>query len=147
MEIGAASGVRESLRITVRTTPARLEISNATARLEVDSSTPRAETGYRGWHSSIAHLAQFSQSRGSKGIQRVVRGGRELSRIESGGNPVATQARRSLEGYWSDHSVELAFIPKSPPRIDVEFSPAEITYTPGSVEIAFVPATGLNIIA
>ncbi len=146
MELGAAETGTGKMRISIRTAPARMDIQNGRTRLEIDSSKPREELGYRGWHSGIAALQSFSYSRSSKGIERRVRGGIELSRIENRGNPIAEQARRRLSEYWSDHSVEMAFLPESPPQVRVEFTPAEISIEPARLEVEFVPVTGLNII-
>lgn len=146
MELGAAQTGAGRVRISIRTTPARMDIQNGRARLEIDSSKPREELGYRGWHSGIADLQRFSYSRASKGIERRVRSGIELARIENGGNPIAEQARQRLDEYWSDHSVEMAFLPESPPQVRVEFTPAEISLEPARLDVEFVPVTGLNII-
>lgn len=146
MEFGATQTGEARVRISIRTTPARIDVNNARTKLEIDSAKPREELGYRGWHSKIADLQRFSYSRASKGIERRVRGGMELARIENGGNPIAEQARRRLDEYWSDHSVEMAFLPKSPPQVRVEFTPAEISIEPARLDIEFVPVTGLNII-
>jgi hypothetical protein len=139
--------------LTMRTTPSKLTIDQTQARADVDlkSISRRIEEfsqkGYQDWLDGLARRAQQ---------------GDELMRIETGGNPIASQAKQNSQKPKKEFG--LGFIPSAgsvkiqyePSKVDIEVQPNKPTidvrvnkptyqYEPGKVDIQLQKRNELKI--
>ncbi|MFS0636632.1 DUF6470 family protein [Mesobacillus foraminis] len=163
----------------IRTTPAKLEIQQSPAdltieqpkadlsiertpsRLTIDQTKAREDVGMI----SVARKTEMDAQQGHSdllaGISRRVQEGNEMMRIEDGGNPIASQAKRNLD---DTKSFNIGWIP-SPGSVKVDYSPSkveinwkvnkpvvesrmnkpEISYTPGKAEVSLKNHASLKI--
>lgn len=140
----AIAGLIESqglIQLRINTTPARLEIKHGKSGIEVDSTVPREEIGYRHWHAQIHEDRRVSKLRYDQGIDRIVTEGDRLAQIENPNDPIPEMAASRLDTWNEDHVYVLGFIPRTPPEINVRFSPAEISYESGVIKIRYGEAS------
>ena len=124
-----ASGAQAGLgRIPV------IQVKNATVRVSVDSTQARASEGYLGWYAGIDDDKSYTDSQVAKGISKTNAEGYRLSRIQLG-SPYREIYGTRLSQWMDDHQTQIAYLPKTPPAINVEFTPAEISYPPPAVNL------------
>lgn len=102
--------------MTIERTPSKLTIDQTKAREDVDLKSVRVRIG---------EAAQLGKQAVLEGISRRIQDGDELMRIENGGNPIKTQAKRNSEGPTKQFG--LAWIPSA--------GSVKEEYDPGNVEI------------
>ena len=110
-----------------------IQVKNATARVTVDSTQARASEGYLGWYAGIDNDKSYTDSQIAKGIAKTNADGYRLSQIQLG-NPYPEIYGTRLSQWQEDHQTQIAYLPKVPPQINVEFTPAEISYPPPAID-------------
>jgi len=107
----------------------RLRIQSAPGRLEIDSTAARQEMGYLGATELAYDSRDYARGRAALGIGDIVSGGDRLAAVHTGENVIATLAFERMLLDLRDREFQLAFIPRTPPRI---------TYIPGQLAIDFI---------
>ncbi|WP_445487933.1 DUF6470 family protein [Niallia sp. 03133] len=102
--------------MNIERTPSKLTIDQTKAREDVDLKSIRVRK---------EEAAQLGKQALLEGIARRIQDGDELMRIENGGNPIKTQAKRNSEG--PPKQFGLAWIPSA--------GSVKVGYDPGNVEI------------
>lgn len=142
--------------------PAEMKIETTPAKLTIDQTKAWEDMNLKSIFRLIEEFAQQGYQDWLEGIARVSRQGDELMRIESGGNPIAEQAKENSEDPIYDFNV--GWIP-SPFSVKINFEPAKvhidvkvnkpinrtkinkpiINYTPGKVTIDLAQRNSLKI--
>lgn len=112
-------------RLQIETKSARLELRHMQAEVNIRTETPRvlidqyqcfAEAGLKGNYDLARENAQLGYNHVINYIGQTARDGNTLAAIEKGGNPIADIAVRRA---YPVKQFNIAFIPKSRPKIDV----------------------------
>jgi hypothetical protein len=107
----------------------RLAISTTPGRLEIDSTDARREMGYLGTTELAYDGRDYARRRAALGVGDVVSNGDRLAAVHTSENVIAAIAFERMLLDLRDREFQLAFIPRTPPRI---------TYIPGELTIDYV---------
>jgi hypothetical protein len=107
----------------------RLALSTTPGRLEIDSTDARREMGYLGSTDLVYDSRDYARGRAALGVGDIVSAGDRLATVHTGENVIAALAFERMLLDLRDREFQLAFIPRTPPRI---------TYIPGELTIDFV---------
>ncbi|MBT2625231.1 DUF6470 family protein [Bacillus atrophaeus] len=141
---------------------AELDMSVTPSKLTIDQTKAWEDLDRKHIFKRIEEAAQKGRQDVLEGIARAADEGDELMRIENGGNPIASQAKRNA----AHHPIELGknFTP-SLSRVKVDYTPSElhinvtphkpviqaaprkpiIDYTPGNVKVDMLQYPDLKI--
>ena len=157
---GAMEIRQEHGRLSIEQRPARFEMRQEHFRVEIDQSQCFAEAGRKNVNAFFNDNIQRSKEAVSTGTARRVAEGRMLRDFEKGGSVGAIarnnfpndrppftivampQSRPSIDPIAA--RIETEFIAEAP-NISYEPRPANITYSPGTVEIVMEQIGGVDI--
>ncbi|PMC36629.1 hypothetical protein CJ195_14435 [Bacillus sp. UMB0899] len=141
---------------------ANLSFRTNPGKLTIDQTQARADVEIKSVFRSIEEYAQEGSQGWSTGIQRRVQEGEELMKIENGGNPIVSQAKRN--GYKPMKEFGIGFVPTvgsvkinyqpsvlettitaNKPIISIEVNKPIIDYQAGNVEINIAKKNYLKI--
>ncbi|MGG7619643.1 DUF6470 family protein [Bacillus coreaensis] len=169
-----------SAKIEINTTPAQLlieqipgdlqieqpmatmNITRVPGKLTIDQTKAREDVGYKSVRRAVEDAAQEGRKSVLEGIARRTSDGEELMKIENGGNPIATLAKRNSEK--QPYQFNIGFIPSpnsvvtsyDSGSINVDIQPNKPTikytanrpvteYQPGNVDILLRSHSSLSI--
>lgn len=152
---------QEPAELKIKQPPADLSIKTTPGKLTIDQTLAWENLDLKSPAKRVAEFAQQGNGEWAKGVNRLVTEGNELMKIENGGNPIVSQAKRKMVDSSSFHtgstpsafSVKLQYDPGNvtidwkvnSPIIDVEINKPTHNYTPGSVTGYVSPMASLHI--
>ena len=139
--------------VSLRTTPSKLSIDQSQAWADMNLKTIRMLND--GFAKEALQTVQ-------QGTARTAREGRELMKLENGGNPIAAQAKRNysppmkqlgIKFIPSNFSVKIDYQPSElnidvtthKPKIQAQTYKPTFTYHPGNVETSLLQKNYLNV--
>ncbi|MCD6118558.1 hypothetical protein J7K50_01840 [bacterium] len=123
--------------MSIERTKPFLKVMHGERGIEVDSSLPRKELSIVQWYDRLEIDDRIEKSNIEKGIEKIVSEGNAIGAIEIPGDPIPDIAAQRLDQYNEDHTLQLGFIPSTPPSITVKFSPTRFQFDPGVLSIRY----------
>ncbi|HZG71727.1 MAG TPA: DUF6470 family protein [Chondromyces sp.] len=120
--------------LDIQQPPAELTIERTPARLTIDQTKAREDMDLKSIFRRTEEAAQLGYQDALQGIARRAAEGDELMRIEHGGNPIPSQARRNSEG--PEKQFNIGWIPSH--------GSVKIDFTPGKVDIRVKTNPAIN---
>lgn len=127
---------KSNFRIQTKKPKMNMEITQP--KVKIDQSKPLAEIGLKKISDFIKTNAGKGKQVCSQGISRIVQQGNELARIETGSNAISSQARYNAFDQYKKE-VNIDFIPKSRPQVDLQEGKVDINLEKGEVSIQSKP--------
>jgi hypothetical protein len=141
---------------------AEMNIEHRPSFLSIDQSEARADMDLKSIGRRISDAADQGYQDWLSGLARVAQEGDDLAHIERGGHPIAEHARQNSQSLIYDYNI--AFIPSAgsvkidydPGKLSIDWNihkpenhsyvqPANISYTPGNVQVNLEKYASLNI--
>lgn len=113
----------------------KLEIHrSAQVKIDIDMTQMRSDIGYKPVLQIAADAAARGQQEWLSGVDRIVSEGNQLSRYDKGTRVGHLADQRLQQG-----EVSVGIKPIAPPKINVDISPMQAEFTPGSVRVNYKP--------
>lgn len=116
----------------------KIDMNITQPKVMIDQTKPLAEIGIKKISDFIKTNAGEGKAVCSKGIARIVQQGNELARIETGNNAISSQARYNAFDQYKKE-VNIDFIPKSRPKVDLKEGKVDINLEKGEVSVQSKP--------
>jgi hypothetical protein len=148
--------------LSIQQLPTDLDIKKTPSKLTIDQTKAREDVDLKHISRRIEEAAQRGYQDWLSGLVRVSQDGDELMMIESGGHPIAAQAKRNSESPILEFNI--GWIPSvggvkinyDPGKVDIKWQVNKpiiesttnkplINYTPGKVEISLKQYPSLKI--
>ncbi|RFU63948.1 DUF6470 family protein [Peribacillus glennii] len=159
---GRQSIEQPQAELDIQQPKAELTINRTPSKLTIDQTKAREDVDLKSIGSRIEEAAQLGKQKWLEGIERRVRDGEELMKIENGGNAIANQAKRNgskpIYEYnvgWVPHhgSVSIDYQPGNvevnvkinKPVMNNRANKPIVSYEPGEVEIRLKQYNSLNV--
>jgi hypothetical protein len=122
----------------IQTKNPEIDINITQPKVKIDQSKPLAEMGLNDIFGFIKNNVNKGRQAALNGIGKIASQGNELARIEAGGNVISRQAQyNAFEQYKKE--VNIDFVPKSRPEIDLNEGKVDINLKRGDVSIQSKP--------
>ncbi|MCT4566294.1 MAG: DUF6470 family protein [Maledivibacter sp.] len=118
----------------IQTENPEIDINITHPKVEIDQTKPLAEMGLQDIFDFIKNNASRGRQAALNGIGKIASQGNELASIETGSNVISRQAQYNAFKQYK-REVNIDFIPKSRPEIDLREGIVNINLEEGEVEI------------
>lgn len=122
----------------IQTKKPKIDMEITQPKVKIDQSKPLAEMGLNDIFDFIKTNVNRGKQAALGGIGKIVQQGNELARIETGVNPIPSQARYNAFDQFKKE-VNIGFIPKSRPEIDLDEGRVNIDLERGEVDVKSKP--------
>lgn len=122
----------------LQTKKPQIDMQISQPKVKIDLSKPLEEIGLSKIDNFIKANAQKYRQAALSGIKKIASQGNELAMIETGSNVIASQAQYNAFDQ-NKKEVNIGFIPKSRPKIELEEGKVSISLQKGKVDIQNKP--------
>lgn len=118
----------------IQTKNSKIDMEITQPKVNIDQSKPMREMGLKNIFDFIDTNVQRGRRAALSGIAKTVHQGNELARIETGSSPISSQARYNAFDQFKKE-VNIGFIPKSRPEINLDEGSVNINVERGEVNV------------
>jgi hypothetical protein len=148
--------------LDIKQPPAEMNIERRPSFLSIDQSEARADMDLKSIGRRVSDAKDQGYQDWLSGLSRVAQEGDDLAHIERGGHPIAEHAKQNSQSQIYDYNI--AFVPSAgsvkidydPGDLSIDWTvhkpennsyvqPANISYTPGSVQVNLEKYASLKI--
>lgn len=116
----------------------KIDMEITQPKVKIDQTKPLAEIGLKNIFDFTSSNVQKGRQAAFRGIGKIAKQGDELARIEMGSNIIASQAEYNAFEQ-NKKEVNIDFIPKSRPKIELKEGKVNINVQEGEVDIQSKP--------